>query len=40
MQAGDFLSTQSHAMNTTYLEIGVDLGKESFDASINGKART
>ncbi len=27
-------------MNTNYLEVGVDLGKESFDASINGNGRT
>jgi transposase len=27
-------------MNHQYLEIGVDLGKQSFDASINGSCRT
>ena len=27
-------------MNNTYLEAGVDIGKESFDASINGSGRT
>lgn len=27
-------------MNTTYIEVGIDIGKESFDASINGTGRT
>lgn len=40
MQAGIFHPIQRHAMNNQYLEAGVDLGKESFDASINGNART
>ena len=40
IQAGTFHPTDNPAMNTKPLEAGVDLGKETFDASVNGTART